>query len=104
MVKFTGSALAAQGFAGSDPGRGHGTTQAMLRQRPTSHSQKDPQLEYTTMYWGAVGRRRGGKKEDWQQMLAQGQSLKEKKASQIKNHHFKKKYLNLRLLPSGETP
>ena len=26
MVKFTCSALAAQGFASSDPGRGHGTT------------------------------------------------------------------------------
>ena len=25
MVKFTGSALVAQGFTGSDPGRGHGT-------------------------------------------------------------------------------
>ena len=33
------SASAAQGFPGSDPGRGHGTDrQAMLRQRPTCHN------------------------------------------------------------------
>ena len=42
VVKFTRSALVAQGFAGSDPGRGHGTThQAILRQCPTYHNQKD---------------------------------------------------------------
>ena len=36
VVKFAHSALAAQGFAGSDPGRGRSTThQAMLGQRPT---------------------------------------------------------------------
>ena len=39
VVKFARSASAAQGFAGSDPGRGHGTAhQAMLRQHPTCHS------------------------------------------------------------------
>ena len=39
VVKFACSALAAQGFAGSDPGRGHGTTrQAMLRWHPTCHN------------------------------------------------------------------
>ena len=57
MVKFVRSTLAAQGFTGSDPGRGSSTAhQAMLRQRPTQH-QKDLQLEYTTMYWGALGRK-----------------------------------------------
>ena len=36
VVKFTWLALAAQGFAGSDPGCRHGTTgQAMLRWHPT---------------------------------------------------------------------
>ena len=55
MVKFTGSTSAAHGFTGSDPGQGHGTAhQAMLRQCPTQHNQKDLQLEYTTMYWGAL--------------------------------------------------
>ena len=35
VVKFERSALAAQGFAGSNPGHGHGTThQTMLRRRP----------------------------------------------------------------------
>ena len=36
VVKFGHSTAAAQGFAGSDPGHGHGTThQAMLRRHPT---------------------------------------------------------------------
>ena len=74
MVKFVRSAWA-EGFASLDPGCRHGTAhQAMLRQRPTQHNQKDLQLEYTTMYWGTLGRRKI--KEDRQQMLAQGHSLK----------------------------
>ena len=45
-VKFVRSALVARGFAGSDPGRGHGTAhQAMLRQHPICHNEKDPQLK-----------------------------------------------------------
>ena len=36
MVKFTHSSSEVQGFAGLDPGGGHGTThQAMMRQCPT---------------------------------------------------------------------
>ena len=39
VVRFARSTSAAQGFAGSDPGRGHGTArQAMLRWRPTRHN------------------------------------------------------------------
>ena len=39
VVKFAHSALAAQGFASSDPGRRHGTDhQAMLRRCPTCHN------------------------------------------------------------------
>ena len=64
VLKFAHSALAAQVFSGSDPWHGPSTThQAMLRQRPTQHNQKDLRLEYTTMDWGALGRRR--KKEAW---------------------------------------
>ena len=37
-----------------------------------------PQLEYTTMYWGALVRRRK-KKKDWQQMLAQVPIFKKQK-------------------------
>ena len=49
VVKFACLALVAQGFAGSDPGCRHGTAhQAMLRQRPTCHTKKDPQLKYAT--------------------------------------------------------
>ena len=45
-VKFTHSALAAQSFAGLDAGCRHGTAhEAMLRQHPTCHNQKDPQLK-----------------------------------------------------------
>ena len=39
VVKFARSAAVDQGFAGSDPGHGHGTThQATLGQRTTCHS------------------------------------------------------------------
>ena len=39
VVKFVHSALAAQGFAGSDPGRGPVTAhQATVRLRPTCHN------------------------------------------------------------------
>ena len=39
VVKFMRSTLAAQGFAGSDPGHGHGTAhQAVLRQHPKCHN------------------------------------------------------------------
>ena len=64
MVKFMCSASAAQGFASSDPGRKPSTAhQAMMRRRPTEQSQKDPQLEYTAMDRGALGRRRRGEKK-----------------------------------------
>ena len=39
VIKFAHSTLVALGFAGSDPGRRHGTTrQAMLRWCPTCHN------------------------------------------------------------------
>ena len=49
---------------GSDLGRGPSTTrQAMLRWHPTEQTQKDLQLEYTTMYrgglWGEEGEKKG---------------------------------------------
>ena len=59
VVKFMCSASVAQGFPGSHPGCGPSTAhQAMLRQHPTQQNQKDLQLEYTTMFWGSLGRRR----------------------------------------------
>ena len=39
--------------------------QAMLRWRPTWHNQRDPQLEYATVYWGDLGRQSRKKKKDW---------------------------------------
>ena len=60
---FVCSAWVAWGFISSDPGHRPSTAhQAMLRQRPTCHNQKDLQLEYTTAYWGALGRRRRKKR------------------------------------------
>ena len=56
MVKFRHSASVAQDFAGSDPGHGPGITHhAILTWHPTKQSQKDLQLESTTVYWGALG-------------------------------------------------
>ena len=80
------STSSAQGFAGLDPGRGHGTAhQVMLRQSPTQHNQRHSQLEYTTTYWGALGEEEEGgkKKEDWQQLLAQVPILKRKMTEMI---------------------
>ena len=59
VVKFASYTLAAQGLAGLDPGPGHGTArQPMLRLHPTEHNQRHSQVEYTTTYQGALGRRR----------------------------------------------
>ena len=63
VVKFKCSASVAHGFMGSDPGRSASTAhQATLRQRPTQHNSKDMQLEYTTMYWWSLGRRKEKKR------------------------------------------
>ena len=84
VVNFARSAAAAQGFAGSDPRRGHGTThQATVKWLPTCHNQKDPQLKYTNMYWGSLGRkkqkeRKKKNEEDWQQLLAQAPIFRKK--------------------------
>ena len=45
MVKFVRSASAAQGFAGSDPGHGHGTAHSSGHDGAASHM---PQLEGLT--------------------------------------------------------
>ena len=79
LVKVTCSTAVAPGFAGLDPGHGHGTTcQATLRQRPACHNQRHSQLEYTTMYREALGRRRRREKKDWQRCQLRCQSLKKK--------------------------
>ena len=63
MVKFGRSASVVQGFTGSDPGRRRGTArQAMLRRHPTTR--RNPQLKYTTMYQGDLGRKSRKKKKD----------------------------------------
>ena len=76
VVEFACSTLAAQGFARLDHGRGPGTShQAMLRQHPTQHNQKDLQLEYTTRYWGPLGRRRKEKKRRLATDVSSGANL-----------------------------
>ena len=53
MVRFAHSASAVQVFGGSDARHRHGTArQGTLRWCPTCHNQKDPQLKYSTIYWG----------------------------------------------------
>ena len=80
VVKFAHCSLAAQGFAGSDPRHGHGTThQAMLRQHPTAQ----PEAPTTRIYNYVLGgfgekKKRKNKKEDWQQTLAQAPVFKNK--------------------------
>ena len=74
VVKFVCSAAAAQGFAGSDPGHKHGTArQATLRQHPTCHKQKEPELKNIQLctggIWGEKAEKK--KKEDQQQLLDQ---------------------------------
>ena len=59
IISFVHSTLVTRGLASLDPGaRPSMAHQAMLRQRPIQQSQKDLQLQYTTMYWGALGRKR----------------------------------------------
>ena len=71
VVELVHSASLVQGLTGSDsrcrPSTAH---QAMLRLRPTEHNQKELQLEYTTMYWGALGRRRRRRRKKWLIWLA----------------------------------
>ena len=51
--------LAAQGSAGSDPGRRHGMAhQVMLRWHPTYHSWKDPQLKLYNCVLGGFGEKK----------------------------------------------
>lgn len=90
VVKCTCSVSAAQGFNSSDPRLRHGTThQTMLRWHPTRHNQKDLQLEYTAMNWGALGRRTRERSEDWQQMLPQVSIFKKKKRKAKRNESGK---------------
>ena len=64
---------AARAFTSSDPGHRHGTAhQAVLRWRP---AQKDLQLEYTTMYWGALGKRRRRKEKKMATDVSSGANL-----------------------------
>ena len=50
---------AAQGFVGSTPGHGHGTThQATLGRCPTCHSWKDPQLRIHNYVPGGFGEKK----------------------------------------------
>ena len=70
MVGFVRSALVARGFAGSDPGRGHGTArQAMLRRCLTCHSWKDPQLKIHNCVPGGFGEKKEKKKSKGKEVV-----------------------------------
>ena len=59
MVKVACSTSVAQGFTGSDPGRGHGTAhQAMLGQRPACHDWRDPQRGIYNYVPGGFGEKK----------------------------------------------
>ena len=59
VVEFVGSSLVAQGSTGSDPGHGQGTAhQAVLRQHPTCHKWKDPQLRIHNYVLGGFEERK----------------------------------------------
>ena len=61
------------------------TDQAMLWLHLTQENQNDLQLGYTTMCWGFGVKK---KMEDWQQMLAQGQSSSSKSKEKEKTFCF----------------
>ena len=76
VVKLVHSSEVAQGFAGSDPGHRHDTAhQAVLRQRPIGHNERHSQLEYTTMYWGDFGQKKGEKKKRLATVFSSGANL-----------------------------
>ena len=76
MVKFVHSTLAAQGFAGSDPGCRHGTAHKdMLRQHATCHNENEAQLKHITMYWEDLVRKSRGKKRRLATVVSSGANL-----------------------------
>ena len=84
MVKFVHFALTARGFPGSDPGRGHGTAhQAMLRRRPTFHSQRTQNYNRQLCPGGLWGEEEEEEKEDWPLMLAQVPIFKKKNTKHL---------------------
>ena len=62
----------------------HTAHQATLWQHPTWKNQNDIQLGYTTMSWGFGEEKK--KEEDWQQMLAQGQSPSQTRQNKTKQN------------------
>ena len=78
MVKFARSASAAQGFAGSYPGRRYGTThQAMLRRHPISHPE-GPATKIYNYVPGGFGEKKQ-KKRRLATVVSSGANLKSKK-------------------------
>ena len=64
MVKFERSTSAAQGFAGSDPGRGQGTThQAMLRASHIAQPEALTARLYNYVLWGFAEKKKKGEKK-----------------------------------------
>ena len=88
VVKFTRSTSAAQGLAGLNPGRGHGTAhQAMLRWHPTCHNEEDSQLKVHNYEPGGFGEKK-------EKII----SLKKKKKSL---NFIKKEMLGVKIVRGG---
>ena len=76
MVKFARSPSATQGFVSLDPGRRHGTAHQAISEVASHIAELEGP---TTRIYNYVQGGFGEKKKDWQQMIAQGQTLKKKK-------------------------
>ena len=73
------SALAAQGFAGSDPGHGHGSVhQAMLRWNPHSTTRGTHNWNIQLCTGGIWGEEKGGKKRRLTTDISSGTNLLKK--------------------------
>ena len=88
VVKFVRSPSVAQGFADSDPGRGHGTTHQAIEAAPHVTQPEWPATRiYNYVLGGALGRRRRKKIRKLATDFSSGANLKKKKLSSV--------YLNL---------
>ena len=84
VVMFTCSTLVAQGFAGADPGRGHGTAhQAAMRQASHMPHLEGPTAKIYNCVLGGFGERKAGKKR-LATVVSSGGNLKEKKSDEFK--------------------
>ena len=79
VAKFARSASMAQGFASLDPGNGHGTMSGHAEAASHMPQLEGPTTRIYNYVLGDFGEKKGEKKEDHQQMLAQVPVFKKKR-------------------------